>query len=152
MAGVGRRMAMGMQNFAYGVMREIDGGTLDKAVKKAINSGINSDIAHKSAVNITKSSGYAFGSAVASAKPMMGMTQTARHVMGTNGAQKLNLGQAIKQGHMIADSTAKGGQRLSKARVAGTAATLGVAGRVATGGGLYRDRYGNVNIPGLPFI
>lgn len=37
-------------------------------------------------------------------------------------------------------------------RVAGAVVTAGVAGRVATGGGLYRDRNGSVNIPGVPLI
>lgn len=45
-----------------------------------------------------------------------------------------------------------GTRRLSKTKVAGTAAAVGVAGRVASGGGLYRDRYGNVNVPGVPFL
>ena len=37
-------------------------------------------------------------------------------------------------------------------RVAGAAFGASVVGRVATGGGLYRDRYGRVNAPGIPFI
>ena len=37
-------------------------------------------------------------------------------------------------------------------RVAGAVVTAGVAGRVATGGGLYRDREGSFNIPGIPLI
>ena len=37
-------------------------------------------------------------------------------------------------------------------RVAGAAFTAGVAGRVVSGGGLYKDRYGNRNLPGIPFI
>lgn len=37
-------------------------------------------------------------------------------------------------------------------RVAGAAFGASVVGRVATGGGLYRDRYGRVNAPGVPFV
>ena len=29
---------------------------------------------------------------------------------------------------------------------------LSMAGRVVTGGGIYRDKNGNVNLPGVPFI
>ena len=37
-------------------------------------------------------------------------------------------------------------------RVASAAFGVSAAGRIATGGGLYRDRYGRVNVPGVPFI
>ena len=37
-------------------------------------------------------------------------------------------------------------------RVAGAAFGVSAVGRIATGGGLYRDRYGRVNVPGVPFI
>lgn len=37
-------------------------------------------------------------------------------------------------------------------RVAGTYAAASVGARVISGGGLYKDRYGNSNIPGVPFI
>ena len=53
---------------------------------------------------------------------------------------------AFKKAHLNADNT------LNKARVAGTFATTSVAARVATGGGLYKDRNGNNNIAGVPFI
>ena len=46
-----------------------------------------------------------------------------------------------------------GGQsQINLGRVAGAAFGASVVGRVATGGGLYRDRYGRVNAPGIPFI
>lgn len=46
-----------------------------------------------------------------------------------------------------------GGKRTLRAdRVAGAAFGAAVVGRVASGGGLYRDRYGRVNVPGVPFI
>ena len=55
--------------------------------------------------------------------------------------------KAIQQGHKKAD-----GPGYDMKKIAGTAVGVGVAGRIATGGGLYRDRYGNVNVPGVPFI
>ena len=45
-----------------------------------------------------------------------------------------------------------GVRQLRMDRVAGAAFGVGVASRVVTGGGLYRDRYGRVNAPGVPFI
>ena len=80
------------------------------------------------------------------------------------------LGDALGGGARDAVKTLKNGQGLSNAlkagftkqvngqtqiragRVAGAVMTAGVAGRVASGGGLYRDRYGRVNVPGVPFI
>lgn len=57
-----------------------------------------------------------------------------------------SLKKAVQQGHKKADGS------YDMKKIAGTAVGVGVAGRIATGGGLYRDRYGNVNVPGVPFI
>lgn len=45
-----------------------------------------------------------------------------------------------------------GTSQINMSRVAGAAFGVAAAGRIATGGGLYRDRYGRVNVPGVPFI
>ena len=37
-------------------------------------------------------------------------------------------------------------------RIAGTYAAAAVGSRVLSGGGLYKDKYGNTNLPGIPFI
>ena len=42
--------------------------------------------------------------------------------------------------------------RLSGARVAGAGIGLSAAGRIATGGGIYKDGDGNTDIIGIPFI
>lgn len=63
---------------------------------------------------------------------------------------KPSIVEAVKNGHSTIDS--KGNRKYDVKAIAGTAFTAGVAGRVVTGGGLYRDRYGNVNVPGIPFI
>lgn len=60
-----------------------------------------------------------------------------------------SFGAALKKGHT---TTVNGKPQLSAKKVAGTAVGVGLAGRAVTGGGLYRDRYGNVNVPGIPFI
>ena len=52
---------------------------------------------------------------------------------------------AFKKAHVNADGS------LNKARVAGTIVTTNVASRVITGGGLYKDRNGNTNLP-IPFL
>jgi hypothetical protein len=44
------------------------------------------------------------------------------------------------------------GDKLRMDRVAGTFFAATAAGRVATGGGLYKDRNGSTNIIGIPFI
>jgi hypothetical protein len=37
-------------------------------------------------------------------------------------------------------------------RAAGTFMTASAGARIASGGGLYKDRYGNPNLIGVPFI
>ena len=37
-------------------------------------------------------------------------------------------------------------------RIAGTYAAAAIGSRVLSGGGLYKDKYGNTNLPGIPFI
>ena len=57
---------------------------------------------------------------------------------------------ALKAG--FTKKAADGTRQIRMDRVAGAAFGAGVAGRVVTGGGLYKDRYGRVNVPGVPFI
>lgn len=59
---------------------------------------------------------------------------------------------AIKKGHKKVGADGKLLEDYDMGKIAGTTFSVGVAGRIATGGGLYRDRYGNVNLPGVPFI
>lgn len=42
--------------------------------------------------------------------------------------------------------------KLNYKAIAGTYVGVSLAGRVASGGGLYRDSNGNVNAPGVPFV
>lgn len=58
---------------------------------------------------------------------------------------KASVTKAIKDAHMV-------NGKIDGKAVAGTAIGASIVGRVATGGGLYRDKDGNVNIPGVPFI
>ena len=63
--------------------------------------------------------------------------------------------RSMKAGQSASNALKAGftqGGKVRMDRVAGAAFGVGVAGRVATGGGLYRDRYGRVNVPGVPFI
>lgn len=63
--------------------------------------------------------------------------------------QRPSVIDSLKMGHTVEE----GGERfLNPKAVAGTAMAVGITGRVITGGGLYRDQYGNFNAPGIPFI
>lgn len=55
-------------------------------------------------------------------------------------------GQALKTAHTDASG------KLRYDRVAGSFMTASAAARIATGGGLYKDRNGSTNIIGIPFI
>ena len=50
----------------------------------------------------------------------------------------------------VAHRGAEGG--LAWGSIAGSYLTAATAGRIATGGGLYKDRHGRTNIVGVPFI
>ena len=79
-----------------------------------------------------------------------------------NQAKDFFLGGAIdsynnyKSGMGIIDSVAKAHQNedgsINMMKAAGTFMTMSAATRVASGGGLYKDRYGNPNLIGVPFI
>lgn len=130
MAGFGRMLAEGAKDFAAGVYKGLDGKATNNVTEKLVNRR-SSQIGH-------------MGSAFVKSAPMRGIAGSAQNYMQTPKAQRSVI-NSIKAGHMTNGN-------LDMKKVAGTAATIGVAGRVATGGGLYRDRYGNVNVPGLPFI
>lgn len=53
---------------------------------------------------------------------------------------------SMKNAFSNADNT------LNAARIGGAAMTTMAAGRVLTGGGIYKDRYGNNNLIGVPFL
>ena len=57
-----------------------------------------------------------------------------------------NFWDALQSAHTNEDGSLRWG------RIAGTYAAAAVGSRVISGGGLYKDRYGNSNIPGVPFI
>lgn len=67
-------------------------------------------------------------------------------LMKTFGKDKLDeAGKAImKDGKAV--------KELNYGKIAGSYIGVGVAARVATGGGLYKDRNGNTDIAGIPFI
>ena len=130
MASFGRLLAEGAKDFAAGVYKGMDGQATNKVTKKMLN--------RKSSQMVN------MGSAFAKSAPMKGISGSASHYMQAPKANRSVI-NSIKAGHMTNGN-------LDMKKVAGTAATIGVAGRVATGGGLYRDRYGNTNLPGIPFI
>ena len=63
-----------------------------------------------------------------------------------NLADGQGFGQAVKGAY----TTAEGG--LNYKAIAGTYIGGSLVGRVATGGGVYRDQTGKINMPGVPFI
>lgn len=56
---------------------------------------------------------------------------------------------AIKAAHTV---NGKVDGRLSKTKMAGTFVGASAAGRIATGGGIMKDKNGNTNVIGIPFI
>lgn len=135
----GAKIAKNMLNFAAGMNASL------RPVANQVGMEALGKNGQKAAKQILESSagrmGTKVGNAVMNNTMTTGITRTIHNMDGG-----MQFKQALRQAH-----TGANGQ-ISKRKVAGTMATVGIAGRVATGGGLYRDRYGNVNIPGVPFI
>lgn len=106
---------------------------LDPSAQKALQNTVKSSILDN---HLAKNSlGYKIGDAIGG-----GVRDTVRSLKGGN-----SISTALGAGFT------KNGQ-VNMSRVAGAAFGAGVAGRAISGGGLYRDKYGRVNLPGVPFI
>lgn len=143
------------QDFARGIYNSIDNKAADKIIKSKVSKGVSKDIAQNMLNKSSKTTAFKLGQDLANSKPLSGISGSAKtYLTAKNNNTPVSLGKAIQKGHSKQYVNDKGeiAERLSKAKIAGTVATVGVAGRIATGGGIYRDRYGNVNLPGVPFI
>lgn len=146
----GRKIAEGMAEFAQGLFSAGTNNARKKMAGRAASKIINEGGAaskraairegYKIADQMMKKDTYKMGEAIGNAKLFSGIADSFKEK--ELGATAF---EAIKKGHMVNGN-------YSAKKIAGTAFTVGVAGRVATGGGLYRDRYGNFNLPGVPFI
>lgn len=137
--------------FAKGFNHALRPNSSKAALKTAKEMGKLSDDAIKNMLNHgAGKNGMKTAEAMLKGGPTSGIASTIHHMDGGKGFK-----EAMKIAHsknVYNEAGAVVGTRTSKAKVAGTVFTAGVAGRVATGGGLYRDRYGNINVPGVPFI
>ena len=61
----------------------------------------------------------------------------------------MGLKEAVDAAYHVGEGEAR---KLNFKAIAGTYVGASLAGRVLTGGGIYRDRNGNPNVPGVPFI
>jgi hypothetical protein len=131
-------------------------GNASKAIDKAVDYTVNT--ASKGGRVIRPKSGYT--------NNMVGIGNVKR----VAGIQKPTMGNRIgdavgggikdtytslKSGRTLGRSLSDAymnGDKLRMDRVAGTFIGASTAARVATGGGLYKDRNGSTNIVGLPFI
>jgi hypothetical protein len=65
--------------------------------------------------------------------------------------QKLDFMDAVKEAHKAAPGEMSVGGYSAK-KIAGSYIGVSAGARVATGGGLYKDRDGNTDVIGIPFI
>ena len=80
-------------------------------------------------------------------KNMGGGIEVGARMMGKGGYKKAEgITDALSKTFKHKDGT------LNYGKIAGSYIGLSAAARVATGGGLYKDRNGNTNIAGVPFI
>lgn len=124
---------------------------LAKGASQRLAKNMRYDVYGKAAVKSTL--GYKIGDAIGGG--YRGAYNSLKH--GKNIKTALKAGFTRTEG---ASSFIMNGQKVTvpgktvirKDRVAGAIFGATVAGRVATGGGVLRDRYGRVNVPGVPFI
>ena len=94
-------------------------------------------------------------------KNLGGSFEAGARFMGKRGYEKTNgIGEALTRTFANnGDQLYKNGKRLTDVKadwnygkIAGSYIGVSAAARVATGGGVYKDRNGNTNIAGVPFI
>lgn len=127
---------------AVNMMKKNKGMTLGQATKalyKADFTGIGDQMLVNANLKGKGNLGYKLGDALGG-----GFRSTAKSLKNGQG-----FSNALKAGFT---KQVNGQTQIRAGRVAGAVAAASVAGRVASGGGLYRDRYGRVNVPGVPFI
>lgn len=139
---------MAAGDFAKGIMRATAGIVSELDPKKTL----------KLAPELTKGKAYKAGAKTANFLGG-GIRDTVTNMSKSGGKMKFD--KAIKAAHSskitdpkLAKALGKnvGDFRVDAKKVAGTAIGVSMAGRVVTGGGLYKDKNGNTNIPGIPFI
>ena len=116
-------------------------GMTGDAIGKALNNADFTGIADKLLVNEFKKGNVAYKLGDALGGGIRDTVRTLKNGKGFSDALKAGFTKQVN-----------GQTQIRAGRVAGAMFTAGVAGRVASGGGLYRDRYGRVNVPGVPFI
>ena len=116
-------------------------GVTGDAAKKLLHNTDFTGIGDKLLVNAHKNKqlGYKLGDALGG-----GFRDAAKTLKNGGG-----FSNALKAGFT---KQVNGQTQIRAGRVAGAMIAAGTVGRVASGGGLYRDRYGRVNVPGVPFI
>lgn len=93
-------------------------------------------------------------------KNMGGSIEMGARILGAGGYKKQGVGEAFtKTFAHNGDKLYKDGVRIAEkkadwnyGKIAGSYIGVSAAARVATGGGVYKDRNGNTNIAGVPFI
>lgn len=142
------------KDLARGVYSNIDSKAAQKMIKNhATKTGAPVDVAEKMIKNSLNTNSAKLGYQLMDTAPLKGIASSARiYNNSANAGKKVKLTDAIKKGHRKIDANGNLMKEYDKGKIAGTVFSVGVAGRIATGGGLYRDRYGNVNLPGVPFI
>lgn len=111
----------------------------------------------EAAKTVSKSLGEFFGEVLQSNKPIIdafdgatGINTFVKDLAGKGGSHKLvTAGQ--KAGYYSLDEAGKLA-KLNYGKIAGAYIGASAGARIATGGGLYKDRNGNTNLMGLPII
>ena len=112
---------------------------LDDGLNKGIRYGTDTILRSNKAINPIKTAG----------KFILGEADTGvRGVLGNMNRGNMGFTDAVKKAYTVGGDLKTPNYKA----IAGTYVGASLAGRVASGGGLYRDSTGNTNLPVVPFI
>ena len=145
--GIAKKMLGFADEFIEGASKGIgDAGAIKMSVNKVASNMTNSQLKFAKKGKIVAQANYTKGIQNPTVMNKLGDAMV-------GGIR--DTGAAMKGGQNISKALATGfmdGDKLRMDRVAGGFVTASAAARIATGGGLYKDRNGSTNIIGVPFI
>lgn len=132
-ANAGKRFVMSGNKSANEALKRLKQA---KPMRPKMRSNKVKSVTRNSNVRARQTAGYSVGNFVGG-----GINNTITNMNKKN----MKFGEALKTAHST-------NGKLDAKKIAGTYVGVSAAGRIATGGGVLKDKNGNTNVIGIPFI